>query len=354
MNAAAHGFDAAIPGLEAWLAGVAGATAARIAAMQPLVGGAIQENWLLDVDFADGDWRGRQELVLRTDARSAVATSLPRAQEFAVQRAAWQAGVTVAEPLWLCAGRAPLGRPFYVMRRVAGVAAGHRVVTDTHLGGARAALAERLGRELARIHAITPPRADLSFLELPDPDPARAAVITARGYLDALGTPRPGLEWGLRWCEAHAPPPPTSGPGDIVLVHQDFRTGNYMIDEDGLTAILDWEFCAWGDPMSDIGWFCAKCWRFGRTELEAGGIAERAPFVRGYEAESGRRVDPQRVAYWEVMAHIRWAVIALQQGQRTVAGGEASLELALIGRLYPPALEVEILAATAPAAWVAG
>jgi aminoglycoside phosphotransferase (APT) family kinase protein len=138
------------------------------------------------------------------------------------------------------------------------------------------------------------------------------------------------------------------------LVHQDFRTGNYMLDAVGLTAILDWEFCAWGDPISDIGWFCAKCWRFGRDDREAGGIADRAPFLRGYEAESGRRVDPRHVAYWEVMAHIRWAIIALQQGQRTVAGGEASLELGLIGRLYPPALEVEILAATAPAAWTAG
>jgi aminoglycoside phosphotransferase (APT) family kinase protein len=123
-----------------------------------------------------------------------------------------------------------------------------------------------------------------------------------------------------------------------------------MVDEHGLTGILDWEFCAWGDPMSDLGWFCARCWRFGRDDREAGGIAPRAPFYRGYERASGRRVDPEAVAYWEVMAHIRWAVIALQQGERHLSGGEASLDLALTGRIAAE-LEHEVLRLTAPEHW---
>ncbi len=83
-----------------------------------------------------------------------------------------------------------------------------------------------------------------------------------------------------------------------------------------LTAILDWEFAGWGDPDEDIGWLCCKGWRFGRLDREAGGIAERAPFYRGYESESGRRLDPERVRFWEVMANLRWAVIAMQQSDR--------------------------------------
>lgn len=332
------------PALESFLTRSAGAQAARVIEARTLTGGAIQENWLLAVDFTGGAFDGRQDLVLRTDAPTGVAASLSRAHEFAAQRAAWQAGVTVAEPLWLCEDPAVVGRTFYVMRWVAGEALGRRMVADTTLGGDRSMLAERLGRELARIHTITPPHPDLSFLKVPEPDAARCAVTRCRAYLDALGVPRPGLEWGLRWCEMHAPPP-----GEIVLVHQDFRTGNYMVDEGGLTAILDWEFCAWGDPMSDLGWFCAKCWRYSRDDLEAGGIATREPFYRGYEVASGRRVDPDRVAYWEVMAHLRWAVIALQQGARAATGGQASLELTLTGRLYPPEMELAVLEATAPA-----
>eukprot|EP01035_Chromulina_nebulosa_P049233 gene49233-66860_t len=36
-----------------------------------------------------------------------------------------------------------------------------------------------------------------------------------------------------------------------------------MVNATGLTGILDWEFAAWGDPHEDIGWLCARCWRFG-------------------------------------------------------------------------------------------
>ena len=336
------------PALEAFLAERAGARAVRILDAAPLSGGAIQENWRLEVEAEDGAFAGCGTLVLRTDSPAAVGASLSRGQEYALLQAAWQAGVTVPEPLWLCEDDAVLGRPFYVMRHAPGTALGRRIVKDTTLGGDRAALAERLGEELAKIHAITPPRADLDFLERPEPDPARFTIRRCRAYLDALGTPQPGLEWGLRWCEIHAPPP-----GEVVLVHQDFRTGNYLIDEHGMSAILDWEFCAWGDPMSDLAWFCAKCWRFGRPDLEAGGIAPRAPFYRGYERASGLTVDPERVAYWEVMAHLRWAVIALQQGERILSGGEEALDPALTGRIYPPELELEVLNMTPPDRWSA-
>ena len=332
--------------LEAFLAEAAGAKAVEIVDASPMSGGAIQENWLLDLMVHGGSAAGPMETVLRTDAPSSIAVSRNRAEEFALLKAAQEAGVTVPEPLWLCEDPAVLGKTFYVMRRVAGTAVPHRLMKESDLGGDRDELAGRLGMELARIHSIAPPRDDLAFLGTPSADPALEAVARYRRYLDDLGETFLALEWGLRWCEMHLPEP--QGP---VLVHQDFRTGNYMVDHDGLTGILDWEFCDWGDPMSDIGWFCAACWRYSHPELEAGGIAPRGPFYHEYEAVSGRRVDPQAVAFWEVMAHIRWAVIALQQGERTLSGGEDSLELALTGRVYPPAVEEEILRQTSPEEW---
>lgn len=328
--------------LEAFLADAAGAESAEIAQAKPLSGGAIQENWLIDLRLGGGPMDGHHDVVLRTDAPSRVATSLSRPQEYRVLRAAWDAGVTVPEPLWLCEDAEVLGRPFYVMRHVHGVALGPKVVKDMSLGGDREALGERLGAELARIHAIKPPRQDLAFLDMPGGDPARHAVDRLRGYLDELATPQPELEWGLRWCERYAPEA-----DETVLVHQDFRTGNYMLDEEGLTAVLDWEFAAWGAPMSDLGWFCARCWRFGQDHLEAGGVASRSAFYRGYEQASGRAVDDAAVRYWEVMAHLRWAVIALQQGARHVSGAEPSLELALTGRRVAE-LRLDVLEMTAP------
>ena len=344
MTAGALADPAAQGRLCRFITAAAAARAVTIAKLEPLRGGAIQENWAVDVDVDGGPQAGRHALVLRTDARSRVAASHGRAQEFALLQAANAAGVTVPEPLWICTESAVLGRDFYLMRRMPGVAAGYRLVKDMSLGGPRDALAERLGRELARIHTITPqtiaalaPGISFEFLGRPSVNPGLDRVGLYRAYLDELPARRPVLEWGLRWLEMRARPIET-----VTLVHQDFRTGNYLVDAQGLTAILDWEFCAWGDPQSDIGWFCAKCWRFGANDREAGGIAARAAFYRGYESASGRRIEAAAVHYWEIAAHVRWAVIALQQAARHLSGTEPSLELALTGRIVPE-LELEIL-----------
>lgn len=328
-----------------FLAEVAGAEHARIESDSTLVGGAIQENRLLVVQFEGGAFDGRQKLVLRRDAPSSVAASHGKSEEFALLKAAFDAGVKVPEPLFLCIEKDLLGSAFYVMRWVPGCAEGRLLTRDPKVVERQEPLAESLGRELAKIHRIVPPRSDLVFLGDPPDHPASQSVEQYRRYLDELEWWDPALEWGLRWCELQAPQCK-----EIVLLHQDYRTGNYLVEDGELTAILDWEFCAWGDPMSDVGWFCAKCWRFGQEEREAGGIGPRSAFYRGYEAESGRRIDPDAVAYWEVMAHLRWAVIALQQGARHSSGAEESLDLALTGR-RAEALAFEVLRMTPPKRW---
>lgn len=323
--------------LEPWLVQVSGAESVSVIDMEKLSGGAIQENWALNAAFSSGPMAGMQELVIRTDAPAAVSVSLSRSQEFALFELAFQTGACVPEPLWFCAEENVLGRPFFVMRRVGGVAAGHKLVRDESLGGD---LLESLGRELARIHSITPPNETLSFLDIPAGSAAARDIDEHRAYLDEFSAPRPILEWGLSWLQRNAP-----ASEEIVLTHRDFRTGNYMVEEGELTGILDWEFAAWGDPMADLGWFCAKCWRFGANAKEAGGIGDREGFYRGYEAESGRTIDAKIVYYWEVMAYVRWAIIAIQQGNRFTIGGEENLDAALTAHVVPE-LELEIMRMT--------
>ncbi|WP_372618304.1 phosphotransferase family protein [Falsiroseomonas sp.] len=320
--------------LRDWLAAATGDPGLRIAGMEKLSGGAIQQNWALDVESGGAT----QRWVLRTDSAAVLAVSLPRTAEYSLLCAAWAAGVTVPEPLFLCEDASVIGAPFFVMRRVAGTAQGHRVVKDATLGGGREKLAQTLGRELGKIHRIRPPRDDLGFLGDPPADAARAMIAAMRARLDAAGTPRPVLEWGLRAAERKAPPPVPP-----VLTHNDFRAGNLMLDASGITAVLDWEFAAWGDPAADLGWLCAKCWRFGNVAQEAGGLGPRAALYAGYAAESGVHVEDARVRWWELLAHIRWAVIAADQAQRHISGEERSLELALTGHIVPE-LEWDILA----------
>jgi len=326
--------------LEAFIRRAAQADTVSIAEARLLSGGAIQENWMIRANIRGGPQAGEHELVVRTDSPSGVAVSHNRAQEYALLKAAFGAGVTVPEPLWLCEDREVIGRQFFVMRKVGGTAAGHVLVKDMTLGSDRVRLAEQLGEELARIHSIRPPHPELDFLPTHDEAPALHSVRRFRDYLDQHHTPHPALEWGLRWLELNAPPR-----SDYVLCHRDFRTGNYMVDEHGLTGVLDWEFAGWSDPLEDIGWFCARCWRFGALDREAGGIGARADLYRGYERIAGKPLDRDRIPYWEVMAHMNWAVIAIQQAERHLSGEEHSLLLALTGHIVPE-LEYEILSMT--------
>ena len=312
--------DAQRAALNTWL-GV------EIIAASLLAGGAIQQNWALTL--ADG-----QEWVLRTDNAATLAVSLPRAAEYALLHAAHAAGVTVPEPLFCCEDSTIIGAPFFVMRRVGGTATAFRLAKAAAAQGGDDTLVNALGAELARIHRILPPRQDLPFLGEPPINAGQAFIVAMRTRLDAGVTPRPALEWGLACLARHLPPPLPA-----VLCHNDFRTGNVMVEGHAVTAILDWEFAAWGDRHADLGWFCAPCWRFGNLSLEAGGLGSRAAFLAGY----GAGADPRHLPFWELAASIRWAIIAADQGARHLSGTERSLELALTAQIIPE-LEMDILA----------
>jgi aminoglycoside phosphotransferase (APT) family kinase protein len=309
-----------------FIAREAKASAATVTILNRLGGGAIQENWAIDVELSDGPQAGRYEAVLRSDAVSGIAESWPRAQEYALIAAAHAAGVAVPEPLWLEPSGTVTGRPFYVMRRVKGTAQGRKLLRSLE-PEAGDALAQRLGAEIAKLHRIRPEAgATLGFLPKVGRDLIATRAAHYRKSLDALPEPQPVLEWAINRMEDLAPPIET-----VALCHRDFRTGNYMAEEGALTAILDFEFSGWSDPYEDLGWFCARCWRFGAVDREAGGIGTREAFYAGYESGTGQPVDDARVRYWEAIAPIRWAIIALQQGERHASGQEPSLDLALTG-----------------------
>jgi aminoglycoside phosphotransferase (APT) family kinase protein len=322
----------------AFIARQSGARSARVIDFDKLSGGAIQDNFGLTLDLEGGSRPGRQDFVVRQDAPSGVAESLSRPEEFRVLQVAFKAGVTVPEPLWLCEDSDVSGQVFYVMTRAAGSASPRKLAKADFSEDQRRNIVRRLGAELASLHTVRPPQASLEFLALPDPDnPALSRVALYRRYLKEIGEPHPVLEWALNWLEDHAPEP-----SPTVLCHCDFRTGNYMMDGGELTAVLDWEFAAWSDPCEDLGWLCCRSWRFGSDEREAGGIGDKQDLLDGYREASGADLDPVTVNYWEVMALVRWAMIALQQAGRHMSGEQRSLELALTGRMVAQ-MEIDLL-----------
>jgi aminoglycoside phosphotransferase (APT) family kinase protein len=144
---------------------------------------------------------------------------------------------------------------------------------------------------------------------------------------DHYGHRLPALELGFRWVEQHLPPPARH-----TVLHGDFRLGNFIVGEDGMRLVLDWELAQTGDPMQDLGWICCRTWRFGGP-LPAAGCATREELFAAYEQASGCRVDPAHVRFWEAFANVKWAVMCLRKGLRWRDGTEPiSIEQSAIGR----------------------
>jgi len=315
-----------------------GAATVSNAGMTALPGGAVLRHFLLAFELTGGRFPGPQRWVLRTDGITKLGIGLPRAREFALQRLLFRAGLKVAEPLFMCCDESNFGAPFFLMRFLPGEADGATLVAR----GPNEPLAASLGQELAKLHALDLARA-LHFLPAPPADAAAARIAELEQHLAADSDPHPVAAWALHWLKRNKPAPLRP-----VLAHGDFRTGNYLVEDGALSGVLDWDFAGWSDPYEDIAWFCAKSWRFGAIAREAGGIAPREAFYRGYADVAGMRIDPARVHYWEVMAALRWLIIALKQRDRNLKQGERSLDLALTGR-RPAECELEILLLTAGA-----
>jgi aminoglycoside phosphotransferase (APT) family kinase protein len=325
------------PALGSLLAAQIAAASVAIRSAVRLPGGAVQENWRIEAVTAGGPHAGPCTWVLRTDAAARLPVSLDRNAEAQVLHAAFAAGVKVAEPIAEGAADSPLGQPFILQKWLDGTALGRSLTRDPQLASHGPGIAAALAAELARIHAVTPSSQALACLPVSMQPPARAEISRLRTVLDKAGDSRPALEYVLAWLDETAPPARA-----LCLVHGDFRTGNYMVHQGRLTGILDWEFAHWGDPDEDLGWFTARCWRFGCDEMVAGGIAPLDAFLAAYQTASGRHVSPDALRYWQILAAAKWAAIAVLQGDRLRLGGERRLELALTG-LMPAGMEHDAL-----------
>jgi aminoglycoside phosphotransferase (APT) family kinase protein len=108
--------------------------------------------------------------------------------------------------------------------------------------------------------------------------------------------------------------------------------GNLLVGEAGLVAVLDWELVHGGDPAEDLGWLCARTWRFGHDEYAAAGLGSREQLLAAYREAGGVEIAPEELRFWETLANLRWGVLTLRQLHEHLSGARPSLELAAIGR----------------------
>jgi aminoglycoside phosphotransferase (APT) family kinase protein len=314
----------------AWYPGAIG-----VANSVRLSGGASQETWSFDILHPNGSIGA----ILRrapVGYGAAPARAAGLNAEAVLMQGAYDAGVPSPKVLHVLQPQDGLGNGF-VMARVEGETIPRRILRDGKFAQARPKLARQLGEVLAGIHSL-----DLRQLpELRRMTAAKEIDELERDYR-SFDWPRPVFELALRWLRDRNPGPPEQ----VTLVHGDFRHGNLIIGPEGLRAVLDWELAHTGDPMEDLGWICVNSWRFGEIDKPVGGFGAREELFAGYEA-GGRRVDPDRVKFWEVMGTLRWGVMCCGMMQRFRLTPERSVERAMIGRRASET-EIDLLRLLAP------
>ncbi len=289
----------------------------RIAALS---GGAASATYAVDAVRDGAAW----PLILQCAAAGTVSEGgMAKRTQARLQGLAFRHGLPVAEVVAVLEPGDGLGEGF-LMRRIDGEALAPRWLKQPQFAAARAALTGQCATVLARLHAI--PLAEAADLALPG---GRTAEQHARmtALYRSFGVDSPVFDLAFAWlaerCGDAAP---------TAIVHGDFRSGNIIVDETGLAAVLDWELAHLGEGAEDLGWLCVNAWRFGQWQRPVGGFGERAALYDAYAEAGGQRVDRARAHMWEVWGTLRWGLSCLQLGHDHVSGRVRSVERAAIGR----------------------
>ena len=106
---------------------------------------------------------------------------------------------------------------------------------------------------------------------------------------------------------------PDADSEDLVLIHGDYRFGNFIWQDRQIAAIVDWERASLGHRMEELGFICMPLSRrkdptlMGKA-LTFDQLAER------YERSSGRPVDIAQVQYFCVLWQVMEGINATRSG----------------------------------------
>lgn len=148
--------------------------------------------------------------------------------------------------------------------------------------------AEQLATQMARIHAIKSSNHDLSFL------PAAPERCVERPF-----APNAPFDTKRIWQAMQlALPKPHNAP---ALLHGDLWPGNTLWLDGQLTAVVDWEDAAVGDPLIDLAKTRSELsWILGQKAL--------AHFTARYQALAD--IDYAQLPQWDLCAVLRFVRLA--------------------------------------------
>jgi aminoglycoside phosphotransferase (APT) family kinase protein len=321
--------------LAAYLTRTSG-TATTVENLARISGGASRETYRYDA-VADGVRGG---FILRRDPPGSLIETDRRAEFLAIRSFAGK-GVAAPEAIVLEEGGAELERPFFIMRRVEGGAAGSPFAADP-FGPHAAAIGDQFFSFMGRIAAE--PLDGLPILDAqapPAPDACwRHELDYWAGVVDADEQhPQPIVRAAIRRLRRE-PPPAASR---VSVVHGDYRSGNFLHDGAGrILAVLDWEMAHLGDPLEDLAWAMDPLWS-NPADPRISGMVGREEAMAIWRRASGLPIDAKAMAWWSLFASVKGQAIWTSSAKEWRDGGFTEPILAFSG-WYTARRHDEILA----------
>jgi aminoglycoside phosphotransferase (APT) family kinase protein len=258
--------------------------------------------------------RRGERFVLRRPPRPPLPPSAhDMVREASLQMAIRAAGFSrLADIVAVCEDETVLGVPFYVTRFIDG----HVITQELPPGLESEEARHRLGLDLVdalvEIHAADVGTVELSAFARPGSYLERQVRRFVQLWEINKTREIPAVDEVGRYLTAGLPDPLGS-----TVVHGDYRLGNMMVSRDDptrISAVLDWEMGAIGDPRADVGYLLAtysepdgRVSALGSSPVTATpGFPSRTELVERYAARSGRDVEP--LAWFEALALWKAAV----------------------------------------------
>lgn len=220
-----------------------------------------------------------------------------------------------------------LGGPFFVMEKVEGEVPNpwSKVGKQYYAEAAtRSKLPKSFVEALASLHNLDWKAAGLDFLGIPGPGNNFALREIAKWeslIQQSLRKPEPVLTEVLMWLKANAPKAQR-----LAFVHGAYRTGNLIVKDDAIAAIIDWELQVIGDPMYDVTYVLSDLNREGSPLLSC--VVEREFFIDYYQQLTGLTIDFEVCRYYDMLYMMRSTAFWLSASGLFAEGRNKDLRLA--------------------------
>jgi len=304
------------------------ASALALHDVQRIAVGWSHETWLFDLHYEEAGTPHLLGLCLRRDPGNALLRHLSDLEEqFRVLKCLEATALPTPKAYWFERDPAILGAPFLVMEKVPGSCPspwGREGRAFYAQAAQRGTLPQSFTQTLATLHTLDWRAAGLEFLGVPAPGDGFARREIAKWKeLIAVSEhpPEPIMADLIGWLEANVP-----ATDRVTLVHGAYRTGNLLIHEDRISAVLDWELQVLGDPMYDVAYVLSDLNREGTPLLS--NLVERDSFFRDYEAATGFTIDLDACRYYDALYAMRSVAFWMSASGLYASGRSRDLRLA--------------------------